>query len=57
MATDGCFRTPEAIEPAARAGVRAVIQSGGGEQDGAFIEAAEEAGIAVVFTGIRHFRH
>ncbi len=57
LASDGFFRFPDAVQRAAEAGVAAIIQSGGAEHDQAVIEAAEQAGIAMVFTGIRHFRH
>ena len=42
---------------AAEAGARAVIQPGGSRRDDAVIEAADAAGLAMVLTGIRHFRH
>ena len=42
---------------AAEAGATAVIQPGGSMRDDAVIEAADEAGLAMVFTGMRHFRH
>ena len=45
------------IDTAAEAGVKAVIQPGGSMRDDEVIAAANEHGIAMVFTGIRHFRH
>ena len=44
-------------EDAAKVGIRAVIQPGGSMRDAEVIAAADEAGIAMVFTGMRHFRH
>jgi len=57
MASDAFFPFPDSIEIAARAGVKAIIQPGGSVRDQEVIRAAESAGIAMVFTGIRHFRH
>jgi AICAR transformylase/IMP cyclohydrolase PurH (only IMP cyclohydrolase domain in Aful) len=45
------------VEALAEAGVRAVIQPGGSIRDAKVIEAADRLGIAMVFTGRRHFRH
>mgnify|MGYP005838507049 CR=1 FL=1 len=57
LASDAFFPFPDGIEAAAAAGVTAVIQPGGSLRDQAVIEAADAAGMAMVFTGIRHFRH
>mgnify|MGYP006290513521 CR=1 FL=1 len=57
MASDAFFPFPDGIETAARAGVKAVIQPGGSVKDEAVIAAADAAGMAMVFTGIRHFKH
>ncbi len=57
MASDAFFPFPDGLEEAAAAGVTAVAQPGGAKQDPAVIEAANRAGIAMVFTGVRHFRH
>ncbi|GAB6099615.1 bifunctional phosphoribosylaminoimidazolecarboxamide formyltransferase/IMP cyclohydrolase [Halanaerocella petrolearia] len=57
VASDAFFPFPDAIEEAAAKGIKAVIQPGGSIRDEQVIEAANEAGIAMVFTGRRHFRH
>ncbi|HET6434162.1 MAG TPA: bifunctional phosphoribosylaminoimidazolecarboxamide formyltransferase/IMP cyclohydrolase [Xanthomonadaceae bacterium] len=57
MASDAFFPFRDGIDAAAEAGIRAVIQPGGSMRDGEVIAAADEHGIAMVFTGIRHFRH
>ncbi|HLI51583.1 MAG TPA: bifunctional phosphoribosylaminoimidazolecarboxamide formyltransferase/IMP cyclohydrolase, partial [Thermomicrobiaceae bacterium] len=57
LASDALFPFPDNIEVAAEAGVSAIIQPGGSVKDAEVIAAAEAAGIAMVFTGIRHFRH
>jgi phosphoribosylaminoimidazolecarboxamide formyltransferase/IMP cyclohydrolase len=57
MASDAFFPFRDGIDEAAKAGVSAVIQPGGSRRDGEVIEAAEEHGIRMVFTGIRHFKH
>src|SRR5690606_37680836 len=57
MASDAFFPFPDSVEAAARAGVTAIVQPGGSKQDAAVIEAADRANIAMVLTGIRHFRH
>jgi phosphoribosylaminoimidazolecarboxamide formyltransferase/IMP cyclohydrolase len=57
LASDAFFPFPDGIEAAARAGVTAVIQPGGSIRDKQVIEAANEAGMAMVVTGTRHFRH
>ncbi len=57
MASDAYFPFPDGIETAVAAGVTAVIQPGGSVNDEAVINAANELGIAMVFTGQRHFYH
>ncbi|HSX64910.1 MAG TPA: bifunctional phosphoribosylaminoimidazolecarboxamide formyltransferase/IMP cyclohydrolase, partial [Pseudoxanthomonas sp.] len=57
MASDAFFPFRDGIDAAADAGIRAVIQPGGSMRDGEVIAAADEHGIAMVFTGVRHFRH
>jgi phosphoribosylaminoimidazolecarboxamide formyltransferase/IMP cyclohydrolase len=57
MASDAFFPFPDGVEVAAEAGVTAVIQPGGSVKDEAVIAAADRLGLAMVFTGVRHFRH
>src|SRR5690606_21288299 len=57
MASDAFFPFRDGIDNAAQAGITAVIQPGGSMRDQEVIDAANEAGIAMVFTGMRHFRH
>ncbi len=57
MASDAFFPFRDGIDSAAAAGISAVIQPGGSRNDSEVIEAANEHGIAMVFTGMRHFRH
>jgi phosphoribosylaminoimidazolecarboxamide formyltransferase / IMP cyclohydrolase len=57
MASDAFFPFRDGIDAAAAAGITAVIQPGGSVRDAEVIAAADEAGIAMVFTGVRHFRH
>jgi phosphoribosylglycinamide/phosphoribosylaminoimidazolecarboxamide formyltransferase len=57
MASDAFFPFPDGIEEAAEAGIAAVIQPGGSVNDDDVIEAADEHGIAMAFTGQRSFRH
>jgi phosphoribosylaminoimidazolecarboxamide formyltransferase/IMP cyclohydrolase len=56
-ASDAFFPFPDGLEILAAAGVRAVVQPGGSIRDDAVVEAAEEAGITMYFTGTRHFFH
>jgi phosphoribosylaminoimidazolecarboxamide formyltransferase/IMP cyclohydrolase len=56
-ATDGFYPFPDGIDAAVAAGVAAVIQPGGGIRDDDVIAAADEHGLAMVFTGERHFNH
>ncbi|MHB1141987.1 MAG: bifunctional phosphoribosylaminoimidazolecarboxamide formyltransferase/IMP cyclohydrolase [Sulfuricaulis sp.] len=57
MASDAFFPFRDGLDQAAEAGVTAVIQPGGSMRDKEVIEAADQHGIAMVFTGMRHFRH
>ncbi len=57
MASDAFFPFRDGIDAAADAGIVAVIQPGGSMRDEEVINAANEAGMAMVFTGMRHFRH
>jgi len=57
MASDAFFPFRDGIDNAAAAGIAAVIQPGGSMRDAEVIAAADEHGIAMVFTGMRHFRH
>ena len=56
-ASDAFFPFPDGLETVAQAGATAVIQPGGSVRDAEVIEAANKLGIAMVFTGVRHFRH
>ena len=56
-ASDAFFPFPDGIETVAQAGATAVIQPGGSVKDQDVIDAADRLGLAMVFTGIRHFRH
>jgi phosphoribosylaminoimidazolecarboxamide formyltransferase/IMP cyclohydrolase len=57
MASDAFFPFRDGIDAAAKAGIKAVIQPGGSMRDDEVIAAANEHGIAMVFTGMRHFKH
>ncbi|MFN8568961.1 MAG: hypothetical protein U0Z44_15915 [Kouleothrix sp.] len=57
VASDALFPFPDGVEAAAAAGATAVIQPGGSLRDDAVIAAADRLGLAMVFTGRRHFRH
>jgi phosphoribosylaminoimidazolecarboxamide formyltransferase / IMP cyclohydrolase len=57
MASDAFFPMPDGIEVATAAGVTAIIQPGGSKGDDEAIAAADQAGAAMVFTGVRHFKH
>ena len=57
LASDGFFPYPDGVEVAARAGVRAIVQPGGSVKDSEAIAAADAAGVAMVLTGERHFKH
>ncbi|RPI28304.1 MAG: bifunctional phosphoribosylaminoimidazolecarboxamide formyltransferase/IMP cyclohydrolase PurH [Acidobacteria bacterium] len=57
MASDAFFPFRDGIDEAAKSGIRAVIEPGGSLRDDEVIQAANEHGMAMVFTGIRHFKH
>jgi phosphoribosylaminoimidazolecarboxamide formyltransferase / IMP cyclohydrolase len=57
VASDAFFPFPDGVEEAAKAGAQAVIQPGGSVRDNEVIAAANRLGLAMVFTGVRHFRH
>lgn len=57
LASDAFFPFPDGVELAAAAGITAIAQPGGSKGDDKVIAAADAAGIAMVFTGVRHFRH
>ena len=56
-ASDAFFPFSDGVEEIARVGATAIIQPGGSMRDQDVIEAANKLGLAMVFTGIRHFRH
>lgn len=57
LASDAFFPMPDTVEAAAQSGITAIIQPGGSVKDQESIDKANELGIAMVFTGIRHFKH
>jgi phosphoribosylaminoimidazolecarboxamide formyltransferase/IMP cyclohydrolase len=57
LASDAFFPFPDGVEEAAKHGITAVIQPGGSVKDGDVVAAANRLGLAMVFTGVRHFRH
>ena len=57
MASDAFIPFRDGLDVAAEQGIRAVIQPGGSVRDEEIVRAADEHGIAMVLTGIRHFRH
>ncbi len=57
MASDAFFPFPDNVENAAKAGVASIVQPGGSKKDNEVIAAADKHGIAMVFTGKRHFKH
>ena len=57
LASDAFFPFADNIELAAEAGITAIVQPGGSIRDDEVIAAADKAGLAMVFTGVRHFRH
>ena len=57
MASDAFFPFRDSIDSAAQSGISAIIQPGGSIRDEEVVEAANEHGMAMVFTGVRHFRH
>jgi phosphoribosylaminoimidazolecarboxamide formyltransferase/IMP cyclohydrolase len=56
-ASDAFFPFPDGVEEIAKAGSTAIIQPGGSVRDQEVIEAADRLGLAMIFTGVRHFRH
>jgi phosphoribosylaminoimidazolecarboxamide formyltransferase / IMP cyclohydrolase len=57
MASDAFFPFRDGLDAAAQAGITAVIQPGGSIRDAEVVKAADEHGIAMILTGMRHFRH
>jgi phosphoribosylaminoimidazolecarboxamide formyltransferase/IMP cyclohydrolase len=57
LASDAMFPFPDVVEHAAKIGVTAIVQPGGSIRDQESIDAADKSNIAMVFTGVRHFRH
>ena len=57
VASDAFFPFPDGVEEAVKQGATAFIQPGGSVKDGEVIAAADRLGVAMVFTGVRHFRH
>jgi phosphoribosylaminoimidazolecarboxamide formyltransferase/IMP cyclohydrolase len=57
VASDAFFPFADGVEAIAQSGATAVVQPGGYKRDGEVIEAANKLGLAMVFTGVRHFRH
>jgi len=56
-ASDAFFPFPDGVEEIAKAGATAIIQPGGSVRDQEVIDAANRLGLAMVLTGVRHFRH
>ena len=57
LASDAFFPFRDGIDEAAKAGVTAIVQPGGSIRDSEVIAAADKAGISMVFTNMRHFKH
>lgn len=57
LASDAFFPFPDSVETAAAAGIAAIVQPGGSKKDPDVIQAANDLGLAMVFTGVRHFLH
>jgi phosphoribosylaminoimidazolecarboxamide formyltransferase / IMP cyclohydrolase len=57
LASDAFFPFRDSVDEAAKAGIGAIIQPGGSVRDGEVIEAADEHGLAMLLTGLRHFKH
>ena len=57
VASDAFFPFPDGVEAIAESGATAIVQPGGSKNDGMVIAAANRLGLAMVFTGVRHFRH
>jgi phosphoribosylaminoimidazolecarboxamide formyltransferase/IMP cyclohydrolase len=57
VASDAYFPFPDGVEESAQAGASAIVQPGGSVRDKEVIQAANRLGLAMMFTGVRHFRH
>jgi phosphoribosylaminoimidazolecarboxamide formyltransferase/IMP cyclohydrolase len=57
VASDAFFPFPDGVEEAAKAGATAIVQPGGSVRDNEVIAAANRLGLAMLLTGVRHFRH
>ena len=57
LASDAFFPFADVVEAAAKAGIKSIVQPGGSMRDKDSIEACDRLGIAMVFTGVRHFKH
>ena len=57
LSSDAFFPFRDTLDAAAKAGITAIIQPGGSMRDEESIAAADEHGIAMIFTGMRHFKH
>jgi len=57
LASDAFFPFRDGVDMAAAAGITAIIQPGGSVRDEEAVQAADEHGIAMIFTGVRHFKH
>jgi phosphoribosylaminoimidazolecarboxamide formyltransferase/IMP cyclohydrolase len=57
LASDAFFPFPDGVEAAARRGITAIAQPGGSVKDADVVAAADRAGVAMIATGVRHFRH
>ena len=57
LASDAFFPFPDCVEAAAEAGITAIVQPGGSLKDQESIDACNKLGIAMIFTGLRHFKH
>ena len=57
LGSDAFFPFPDCVEECVKAGITAIIQPGGSIRDQLSIEACDEAGIAMIFVGDRHFKH
>ena len=57
LASDAFFPFADSVEAAAEAGLTAVVQPGGSKKDSEVVARADELGLAMAFTSVRHFRH
>jgi phosphoribosylaminoimidazolecarboxamide formyltransferase/IMP cyclohydrolase len=57
LASDGFFPFEDSVRAAAAAGIRAIVQPGGSRRDQESIQAADQLGLIMVLTGVRHFLH